>query len=136
MVRSRIPRPGVEFPRRQVALVGLLAIVALVAVSFARVLVQEYQLNQQKQQLVQQVAALQQQHQQLQTQVAYLQTDAGVEKLAREELGWTRPGDVAVVVVRRGPTPTPIVAPTPTPTPAPAATWQRWGQLLFGARGR
>ncbi|MGH2458104.1 MAG: FtsB family cell division protein [Chloroflexota bacterium] len=98
-----------SFPLRQVAVTGLLAVLALVGVSFARVVIVEYQLHLQKQALERGVANLQSDNQALEIKIAYLQTDPAIEALAREELGWTMPGDTAVVV-------------SGTPSPAPSMT--------------
>jgi cell division protein FtsL len=53
--------------------------------------------------------ALDQKTQQLTKQKALLQTDAEVERIAREELGYARPGEVPFAIIR------PSVAPAPTP---------------------
>lgn len=101
---------AIGFPARQILIAALLAVLALVAFSFARVVVVEYQLRSQEQALRQNVAELKAENQRLKAQIAYLQTDRAIEQLAREELGWTMPGDTAVVV-RVEPTPSPLMTP-------------------------
>lgn len=93
---------------RRLAVVALVAVVVLVGISFARVAIASYQLGEQKADLQRQIAMLKSQNLQLQAQVTALQTDAEIEQLARQELGWTKPGDTEVIV--RG-------LPSPTSTP-------------------
>jgi cell division protein FtsL len=111
--------------------IAVAALALLTAVSFARVAVAEYQLNQQKAELQRQVAALQAENQQLQQQYAALQTDAAVEKLAREQLGWTAPDDTAVIIQWAG-TAAPTVQPPATPTPEQRPTWRQWWDRFSG----
>jgi len=96
---------------RRLAVVAIIGILVLVGISFARVSLASYQLNVQKSTLQRQVADLKTQNAQLQAQVASLQTDAEMERLARQELGWTRPGDTEVVVLGL-----PTATATATPT--------------------
>jgi len=111
---GRFRWPTLALPVREIFVVAAVPICILVGLSFARVLVAEYRLHLQKQQLVQDVRSLQEQNRQLQDRVDYLQTDAAIEELAREELGWTKPGDTSVVVVRAQPTASPAIQATPT----------------------
>jgi cell division protein FtsB len=101
-------------------LIVAVPICVLVALSFARILVADYQLHLQKQQLVRDVRSLQQENQKLQERVDYLQTDSAIEGLAREELGWTKPGDTSVVIVRAQATASLAIPVTPSPAGTPA----------------
>ena len=81
----------------------------------------------------QRLSALEAENTQLLADVEALHTDAEVEKLAREKLGYVRPGETAYVVLD------PPGAPQPTPEAAPAEpvaepTWveRLWG-FLTGA---
>lgn len=115
---------------RHVALAAAIAALALIALSFARVLVAEYQLDLQKHALQNDVARLRDQNQQLRAEIDYLQTDAAIEKLAREELGWTKPGETAVVVLAEKPT-TPPVEPLQSGRPSTReASSRTWWSLL------
>lgn len=69
----------------------------------------------------------------LQADVAALQTDAEIEKLAREKLGYVRPGETAYVVL--DPPGTVDEAPPPTPdAPGEEPTWvDRVWNFLSGA---
>ena len=117
-----------RFNWRRLVVVGVVAVLALVGQSFARLAVAEYQLHAQEQQLRGDVAKLAKENAALQAQVAYLRSDAGLEKLAREKLGWTRPGETAVVVIRTDPPATASeVDGTSTSTEASVARYQRTG---------
>lgn len=93
---------------RRLAVVALAAVVVLVAISFARVVLASYQLESQKADLERQITGLKTENARLQGQVTALQTDAEIERLARQELGWTKPGDTEVIVSG---------VPSPTMTP-------------------
>jgi cell division protein FtsL len=70
-----------------------------------------------------QLAELQTENQELQDEVDALGTDAEIEKLAREKLGYVRPGETAFVVL--DPPGTPEVTGSQESSSAPAAeeTW-------------
>lgn len=69
-----------------------------------------------------QLAALENENQQLQDEVDALGTDAEIEKLAREKLGYVRPGETAFVVL--DPPGTPQATESEEPQPAPVEeTW-------------
>jgi cell division protein FtsL len=124
-----------RFNWRRFVVVGVVAALALVGQSFVRLAVAEYQLHAQERQLQGEIAQLAKENSALETQVAYLRSDAAIEKLAREELGWTRPGETAVVVIRTVPPATASdVEPTSTSAETPS-TWRQWlDGLLQGLR--
>jgi cell division protein FtsB len=117
-VLVRFLEPGLM---RSAALIALGAVAVLIGLSFAQVGLADYRLALQKQQLRNNVAALQEQNRLLRANVADLQTDAALERLARAELGWTRPGDMAIVVVRDRPAPGTPAPSAPTPAPRRAS---------------
>lgn len=121
-----------RLPVRQLAIAASIAIVVLVALSFARVIIIAYQLNVQKEALEGDVQRLRSENQALQTRVADLQTDAAVEKLARQELGWARRGDTVVVVIQRTPTVVATAVPITRETPTPRSAWQRLWNVVTG----
>lgn len=124
---------GAAWPVRQAVVAGSLVIIILVGISFARVMVREYQLGQQKQALEANVAQLKQQNKQLEDQFSYLQSDAAIEKLAREELGWTKPGDTAVVILRANDAPSPVVATAKSAVPTKQESrWSQWWDQIRG----
>ena len=123
---------GLPLPVRQVAIAISLAVIAIVVASFARLAIQEYQLNVQKQALEKSVTSLKAENQSLQHQIAYLHTDAAIEHLAREELGWVKPGDTAVIIITSK-TPPPLGTPSKVvATPSRETPLRQWWQLLFG----
>lgn len=99
-----------QLPLRYLVAIAVAVLLALAVLAFIRVTMADLELLAQKQSLERDIAALQVENQQLHAKVDYLQTDAAVEKLAREQLGWTKPGDTAVVVVRPPSEPTPTTA--------------------------
>lgn len=80
-----------------------------------------------------QLAALEQENAALQADVDALQTDAEIEKLAREKLGYVRPGETAYVVL--DPPGSDDTEPAASsPQPADDKTWvDRLWEFLTGA---
>jgi cell division protein FtsL len=77
-------------------------LILLIGVAFLTQVVPYRQILESRQRVASaraELAALQAENQQLQADVAALQTDAEIEKLAREKLGYVRPGEVAYVVL-------------------------------------
>lgn len=70
----------------------------------------------------QQLNALQEENAALQDDVDALYTETEIEKLAREKLGYVRPGETAYVVLDPPGTDDPAPE-TPEPTPEPEPTW-------------
>ncbi len=85
---------------RVVWVVTLLLLVAVAVVfsnvfPFRQILAQQELVEQKEQTLV----VLQEENSRLSTTADYLRTDQGVEKIARQDFGYVRPGEVAYVVV-------------------------------------
>ncbi|MBX6770529.1 MAG: septum formation initiator family protein [Chloroflexi bacterium] len=95
-----------------VAVVGAV----LIGLAFARVAITAYDLQQQKQALEADLDRLRAENTALRARLAEIQTDQGIERLARSELGWTRPDETAVIIVGRA-TPTATVASPDHPGP-------------------
>lgn len=91
-----------------------------------------YQLRQEATALQQHINQLQKDNRQLSQKLDYYKSDQYIEKVAREELGLMRPGEIPVIVVPADGTPQPSLVALPTPTPAPtpvvppSPTWRRW----------
>ncbi|HLZ07578.1 MAG TPA: septum formation initiator family protein [Chloroflexota bacterium] len=105
-----------QLPLRYLMTLAIVVLVGLAALAFFRVIVAELELTAQKQGLERDIEALRADNAGLKSQVQYLQTDDAIEKLAREELGWTKPGDTSVVVIRpptADPTSTPVLGSPP-----------------------
>jgi cell division protein FtsB len=85
---------------RVVWFITLLLLVAVAVVfsnvfPFRQILAQQELVEQKEQTL----AVLQEENSRLRTTADYLLTDQGVEKIARQDFGYVRPGEVAYVVV-------------------------------------
>ncbi len=124
-------------------LYGLLPLSITVAVLFVLVVIggkamQGYEMRQEARALEQRIEQLKQQHEQLSKELGYYRSDEYVEKVAREELGLVRPGEVAVAMAipedRRTSSllPTPTPAPTAVPVGSPTPIWQRWLSVFVG----
>lgn len=132
--------------RRFAAILSLLSLAVrlLVAAGALFVLVtiggkaeEGYQLRQQARALQQHIDQLQTDNRQLSQKLDYYRSDQYIEKIAREQLGLVRPGDVPVIVVPPDGTPEPdIVTPTVTPTSTapPSPIWQRWLSIFVDQR--
>ncbi|MCL4464612.1 MAG: septum formation initiator family protein [Chloroflexi bacterium] len=90
---------------------------------------QSHQLAQREAAVQSDIVRLKAENERLATAVARLQTPSAVEELARQQLGYLKPGETAVVV-DFGPSGPPRDLPTATPTPR--ANWQKWLDTLAG----
>jgi cell division protein DivIC len=114
------------------------AIVLLVLIAIGERAVQNYEMQQEAKTAERRVEQLKKENQALNQQLEYYRSDQYIEKMAREELGLVRPGDVAVAIVGTPGTVTSELLPTPTPfaTPGPSnrdkPNWQRWLSLFTG----
>ena len=73
------------------------------------------------------LAALEAENTELEADVAALQTPTEIEKLAREKLGYVRPGEVAFVVVD----PPGDEQPAPEPEPEPEEPERTWVERVW-----
>ena len=101
---------------------------------------QNYLLTQQEEEIRVEVLRLREENLRLQRELVAARSDAGIEKMAREQLGLIKPGDTAIQIV--GPA-GPAAAPGSTrsaqpPQPPPAAPPERpaWLRFLDGFFGR
>ncbi len=102
-----------SFPLRRVGwIVGLLA-GGLFLVSSVQAALRLYHLNRQVAELEHQRRALLEENRRLREEIRRLHDPAYVERLAREQLGLVRPGEIAVVLVPE---------PAPSPSPGPRRT--------------
>lgn len=106
---------------RRMLWIGVVVAAVVVGAAFVRTGLKVYRLGEQKAAAVTELARLRAENHQLVAQRDQLQTDAAAERLAREELGWTRPGETLVVVV----TATPAPRPPPTAPPSLGSWWRR-----------
>lgn len=80
-----------------------------------------------------QLAELESENAELQADVEALHTDSEIEKLAREKLGYVRPGETAFVVLDPPGTPDDTVAREPAPEPIEKTWVDRVWEFLTGA---
>lgn len=101
---------------------------------------QNYLLTQQEESIRVEVVRLRESNLRLQRQLEQARSDAGIEKVAREQLGLVKPGDTAIQII--GPAGPAAAGPAPqrpgqTPTPAePASERPGWLRFLDGFFGR
>lgn len=123
------PLSGV-FPFRTFAIVVAVVLVVLFAFALGNLVVTGYQLNAQAAQVRAEIETLKTENGRLNQRVRELQSEEAIEALAREQLGWVRPGDRSIVVVPTGNAP---VAPAPRNDPAPLPpNWVCWVRFLLG----
>ncbi|NJN19364.1 MAG: hypothetical protein HC822_25485 [Oscillochloris sp.] len=111
----------------------MLAMIGLLVANFVDQLMLSVRLDEQIVTMEQTVTALATDLNTLRDAVAYAESDVNVERIAREQLGYARDGDV--VLLPQLPTPTlpplqPPAAAAPAAPPQPD-NWQRWWQALF-----
>ncbi len=102
------PAPRHRFPRWVVPLLAL-AVGALLLHAYGASTLTAYRMRREAARLERQVQALRRENAQLREEIRRLHTPAYIERLAREQLGLVRPGEIPVILVR----------PTPSPPPAP-----------------
>jgi cell division protein FtsL len=97
---------------RAFRLVAAGALVAFFTVSFGQTAYRVYLLDRQIADLERTRSSLIEENQRLREQIRLLQQPSYIERVAREQLGLVRPGEIAVVLV-----PKPTAEPSPKPDP-------------------
>jgi len=122
-------------PRRQrwgwvlaVVLLGALALTVSGILPFRQLVSQQGQIDRTQDQL----AALQQENELLSEDIEMLGTDAEIERIAREQYGLVRPGEVAYVVVTPRETSVVAVQPDPVVRSDERAWWTRVWDFITG----
>jgi cell division protein DivIC len=87
-----------------------------------------YQLRRDAARLARERDDLRLQNAQLREEIRLLNTPEYLERLAREQLGLVRRGEIAIILVRATPAPSPEAVPSPRPEPEEQAPW--WSRLL------
>jgi hypothetical protein len=102
-------------------------------VDFGRKATANYRVQREEIGLEQEIAAERAKHEALLARREYVQTDEYVEQVAREELKWVKPGEIAVVPIplERKPLPTPETLPAPGKPLQRESQWQEWWALFF-----
>jgi cell division protein DivIC len=93
---------------------------------------QNYVLTHQEELIRADVARLRDENLRLQRQLNEARSDAGIEKVAREQLGLVKPGDTAIqIVVPQGGPPANQRQPAPDEAPPPAQAPEKPAWLVF-----
>ncbi|MDR7545026.1 MAG: septum formation initiator family protein [Armatimonadota bacterium] len=108
---------------RWVGPAAAVCVVAALAVSFGGAYWDGYQLRREVSELMRERDTLRRRNAELRERIRLLHTPEYIERLAREQLGLVKPGEIAVILVQ----------PTPTPSPSPSRAgnesrprWRRW----------
>lgn len=109
------------------------ALLSYFVISFGGLVLTGFQLNERATLLQREVQELRVDNERLENEIRSLQTDGALEKLAREELGWTKAGETGVVVVPKKPEGVLPAAESPTKRRDETPNWRRWWDLFFGS---
>ncbi|MBI3975857.1 MAG: cell division protein FtsL [Armatimonadetes bacterium] len=109
--RRPVALPAPRTPRLPRWVVPLLLIGAalLTLNAFGATYLATYRLHREADRLSREAGALRRENAQLREEIRRLHTPQYIERLAREQLGLVRPGEIPIILVR----------PTPTPPPGP-----------------
>jgi cell division protein FtsL len=102
-LRVRLP---VRLPRWAL-LLGIAGAVALAVNAFAASYLSLYRLQRESYRLEREVETVRRANAQLREEIRRLHSPQYIERLAREELGLLRPGEISVILVRPTPAPRP-----------------------------
>lgn len=107
--------------RRPAVLVSTLALIVLGAAVITNVVPYRQIIEQRRQVMAasEELAALRAENAMLSARRQSLETPVEIERLAREKLGYVRPGEIAYVVLEPPPMPVPVALTAPEPTPPP-----------------
>lgn len=116
----------------------IVALIGLLVANFVGQVMQSARLEAQRSALEAEVEQIRAANRQLEAAVAYAESDVNVERIAREQLGYARDGDVVIMPQMATPPPTPTLPAdratlNPMPPAPPAPNWQRWWDAFFPA---
>jgi cell division protein DivIC len=127
--RRLTPPPGTRrFTPRWAGPVVALAASCVLLLAFGGAYWDGYQLRRDAARLARERDELRLQNAQLREEIRLLNTPEYLERLAREQLGLVRRGEIAIILVRATPAPFPEAVPSPGPEPEEQAPW--WSRLL------
>jgi len=127
--RRLTPPPGARrFTPRWAGPVVALAVCGALLLAFGGAYWDGYQLRRDAAGLARERDELRLQNAQLREEIRLLNTPEYLERLAREQLGLVRRGEIAIILVRATPAPSPEAVPSPRPEPEEQAPW--WSRLL------
>lgn len=111
----------------------MLVFIGLLVANFVGQIMQSASLEARRAELEAEVAQMRADNTTLQGAVEFTESDVYIERVAREQLGYSREGDI-VILPRVLPAPAPAAAPAAEPAPAapPAEpNWRLWWRALF-----
>lgn len=120
MYRNVLARPGIHV----ILFIGA-TLLLYFGIAIAGRTLQLYELQQAEARLQQQIAALETQRQELLHLKDQINSDQYVERVAREQLGFVKPGELGVMVLSSTTAPVPE-APVAEVRPDTRANWERW----------
>jgi len=132
-MKTRVGHVTAILGRWRLMIVIAVAIGGYVLASFGGLVLTAYQLNQRESSLQGEVKELQLENEQLETAIRQLSTDEALEKLAREELGWTKPGETGIVVVPKDANADRSAREAASKRRDDLPIWRRWWDLFFGS---
>ncbi len=97
-------------------------------VAFGGAYLDDYRLRREAAEMVREEETLRRQNAQSLEEIRLLNTPEYIERVAREQLGLVRPGEIAIMLVRPTPAPTPI----PQPPRADRKAGGSWLSRLLG----
>lgn len=132
---------GLTVPLRRsgVHLVTLALVLLTISllINFSSQVLQATRLETRRGTLATEVALLEAENQALQGAVEYAESNANVERVAREQLGYTRAGDTVLLPQFPVATPVPTAAPPAAlPPPAREPNWRQWWGAFFPPSNR
>lgn len=114
----------------------ILALIGVLIANFVGQVMQSARLDTAQAAAAAEVAGLRAENTELEAAVSYAESDVNVERIAREQLGYARPGET--VLLPQMPTAAPAAEPAtaapaepPAPTPAPEPNWRLWWRAFF-----
>jgi cell division protein FtsB len=108
--------------------------IGLLIANFVGQIMQSASLEARRTNLEAEVATMEAENLRLQGAVEFTESDVYIERVAREQLGYAREGDVVILPRMPAATPVPAAPEGPAPdAPAPPATpnWRLWWEALF-----
>ncbi len=124
--RLYLPPGSIRRPvPRWVGPIAALAILLVLGVALGGAYWDGYRLRREAAEMARERDLLRRQNTQLREEIRLLNTPEYIERIAREQLGLVRPGEIAIMLMR----------PTPAPPPPPAAASEKleerwWSRLL------
>lgn len=101
-------------------------------INFGTQVLQSTRLEARRASLATEVTQLETGNRQLQGEVEFAESNANVERVAREQLGYTREGEIVVLPQFPTPTPVPTTATSEAlPPPVELPNWRRWWAAFF-----